>query len=445
MPPLQRLQDDLFRLSEALDGLARGLVPPASADEALPFTASSQVRKFAGSQVRRNDGLENAAAGDRIAVPGVPPDVAQRIEAGATDAKSLLETLEFLASAQDREWTFWVAAHREPAPPLRRGGGPGGRRRRAGPAAIGSLHAAPVEVAPFLVRSVFDKLDSAVLCSATLTVGGKPDFLAGRLGLDRVDPDRLATLFLGSPFDYAKQCLAAVAGFLPPQPTGPAGETADGPFAAAFAQLVEKLARVARGRTLVLFTSYRAMETCASLAGPGLEAAGLRLLVQGEDGPREALARRFRAQAEPTVLFGTDSFWEGVDVMGDALSCLVIAKLPFDAVGDPVVAARAERVRENGGEPFHDYSLPAAAIKFRQGFGRLIRHKTDRGCVVVADTRIVTKNYGGAFRKSLPAALATYPDEASLLADVAAFLGDRPDAALPADAVPDAAEKTAAR
>ena len=261
-----------------------------------------------------------------------------------------------------------------------------------------------------------------MLCSATLTVGGKPDFLAGRLGLDHVDPDRLATLFLGSPFDYARQCLAAVAGFLPPQPTGPSGETADGPFAAAFARLVEKLARAARGRTLVLFTSYRAMETCAALAGPGLEAAGLRLLVQGADGPREALARRFREQAEPTVLFGTDSFWEGVDVMGDALSCLVIAKLPFDAVGDPVVAARAERVREKGGEPFHDYSLPAAAIKFRQGFGRLIRHKTDRGCVVVADTRIVTKNYGGAFRKSLPAALATYPDEASLLADVAAFL-----------------------
>ncbi len=419
VPHLQRLQDDLFRLSEALDALARGLVPPAAADETLPFSAGLPVRKFAGPPLRGGDGPEKAAAGDRIAVPGVPPELAQRVETAAAAAKGLLETLDFLSSANDPEWTFWVSSQRPPAAPSARIG----RRRGPGPAPVGSLHAAPVEVAPFLARTVFDRLDSAVLCSATLTVGGKPDFLAGRLGLDRVDPDRLSSVFLGSPFDYGRQCLAAVASFLPPQPSGPAGEASEGPFAAAFAHLVKGLARAARGRTLVLFTSYRAMETCARLAGPGLDGAGLRLLVQGEGASRETLARRFRAQAEPTVLFGTDSFWEGVDVMGDALSCLVIAKLPFDAPGDPVVAARCERVREKGGEPFHDYSLPAAVIKFRQGFGRLIRHKGDRGCVVAADTRLVTKNYGGAFRKSLPAELRSFPDEASLLDAVAAFLG----------------------
>lgn len=428
VPLLQRLQDDLFRLSEALGGLARGLVPPPGAGETLPFAvpeaAPAPDAPDAPRAPRSLREIDQRDLGDRgakkEAAPlsdlGVPAELAQRVETAAAGAKGLLETLDFLASAQDREWTFWISAQRAPAAGTRRRG-PG-----PGPAAVGSLHAAPVEVAPFLASSVFGKLDSAVLCSATLTVGGKPDFLAGRLGLDRVDPDRLSTLFLGSPFDYARQCLAAVASFLPAQPAGPAGETSDGPFAQAFARLVEGLSRAARGRTLVLFTSYRAMETCARLAGPGLEGAGLRLLVQGDGASRETLARRFREQAKPTVLFGTDSFWEGVDVMGEALSCLVIAKLPFDAVGDPVVAARCERVRENGGEAFHDYSLPAAVIKFRQGFGRLIRHKSDRGCVVVADTRIATKNYGGAFRKSLPAELRAFPDEASLLAAVADFL-----------------------
>ena len=424
VPHLQRLQDDLFRLSEALDALARGLVPPSGAEEKLPLLREAaspppNPLQIAGHEPPRTprtpcENKEDIPLSDL----GVPAELALRVGTAAADAKAMLETLDFLASAADRDWTFWVASQRPPAAPSARIG----RRRGPGPAPLGSLHAAPVEVAPFLAQSVFEKLDTAVLCSATLTVGGKPDFLAGRLGLDRVDPDRLSSVFLGSPFDYGKQCLAAVASFLPPQPAGPAGETSEGPFAAAFAHLVEGLARAARGRTLVLFTSYRAMETCARLAGPGLDEAGIRLLVQGEGASRETLARRFRAQAEPTVLFGTDSFWEGVDVMGDALSCLVIAKLPFDAPGDPVVAARCERVRENGGEPFHDYSLPAAVIKFRQGFGRLIRHKGDRGCVVAADTRLVTKNYGGAFRKSLPAELRAFPDEASLLDAVSAFL-----------------------
>lgn len=411
VPPLQRLQDDLFRLSEELDNLSRGLVPPTGAGEKLPFNGDCPQIQNSNFPTLRTP-RENKEAVSLTDL-GVPAELAQRVEAAAAAAKALLETLDFLSTANDAAWTFWVAAERAPA----------GHRRGPRATAAGSLHAAPVEVAPFLAKSVFDKLDSAVLCSATLTVGGKPDFIAGRLGLDLVDPDRLRTLVLGSPFDYARQCLAAVAEFLPPQPAGPAAETSDGPFAAAFARLVEGLARAARGRTLVLFTSYRAMETCARLAGPGLEDAGLRLLVQGEGASRETLARRFRAQEEPTVLFGTDSFWEGVDVTGDALSCLVIAKLPFDAVGDPVVAARCERVREKGGEPFHDYSLPAAAIKFRQGFGRLIRHKTDRGCVVVADTRIVSKNYGAAFRKSVPAELRRFPDEEDLVAAVEAFLG----------------------
>ena len=412
VPPLQRLQDDLFRLSETLDALSRGLIPPTGAGENLPFNGDCPQIQNSNLPAPRTprtprENTETVSLTDL----GVPAELALRVETAAAAAKALLETLDFLSTANDSAWTFWVASERAPSV-----------RRAGARAAAGSLHAAPVEVAPFLAKSVFEKLDSAVLCSATLTVGGKPDFIAGRLGLDLVDPDRLRTLVLGSPFDYARQCLAAVAEFLPPQPTGPAADASEGPFAAAFAHMVEGLARAARGRTLVLFTSYRAMETCARLAGPGLEDAGLRLLVQGEGASRETLARRFRAQAEPTVLFGTDSFWEGVDVMGDALSCLVIAKLPFDAVGDPVVAARCERVREKGGEAFHDYSLPAAAIKFRQGFGRLIRHKTDRGCVVVADTRIVTKNYGGSFRKSVPAELRPYADEESLLADVRAFL-----------------------
>ena len=193
-------------------------------------------------------------------------------------------------------------------------------------------------------------------------------------------------------------------------------------YATALAALLGDLFAATDSRALVLFTSYEMMNAVAAAARAPLAAAGVELLVQGAGVSRESMTRALKGRGN-VVLFGAQSFWEGVDVAGDALSCVVIARLPFAQVGSPIIEARAEKIDREGGSSFRDYALPEAVIKFRQGFGRLIRHKGDRGCVVAADTRLVTKNYGGAFRKSLPAELRSFPDEASLLDAVAAFLG----------------------
>jgi ATP-dependent DNA helicase DinG len=257
-----------------------------------------------------------------------------------------------------------------------------------------------------------------------MSVSGSTSYLAHRLGLDLLEPDRIAECRLGSPFDYARQCLAAVPAFLPPQAAG--GDAEEGAaFVDAFGGLLARLAAIARGRTLALFTSYATMLAVAQRAAPDLRAAGIRLLVQGSGPSREALTADFRDEAAgPAVLLGTDSFWEGVDLIGDALRCLVIAKLPFDPPDDPLVDARSERVEQGGGSAFRDYAVPNAVIRFRQGFGRLIRHRTDRGVAILADTRLYTKGYGAIFRRNLPAEPRRYDDEQDLLADVAGFLGE---------------------
>lgn len=337
-------------------------------------------------------------------------EAARKLEAADAAVQGLLDTVDFLSRADDPDWAYWV----EMAP------GRGGR-----PAAEAGLRAAPVEVAKWLAEGLFEKLDTVVLCSATMSVSGSSAFLAHRLGLDLVDPDRIAECRLGSPFDYARQCLAAVPAFLPPQAAGPGGGSADEAFADAFGGLLARLAEIARGRTLALFTSYATMLAAARRAAPDLERAGIRLLVQGGGPSREALTASFRDEsAGPAVLFGTNSFWEGVDLIGDALRCLVIAKLPFDPPGEPLVDARSERVEQTGGSAFRDYAVPNAVIRLRQGFGRLIRHRADRGVAILADPRLYTKSYGAIFRRNLPAELARYEDESALLADVAAFLAE---------------------
>ena len=163
------------------------------------------------------------------------------------------------------------------------------------------------------------------------------------------------------------------------------------------------------------------MKSVAAHARDELAASGIRLLVQGEGMSRESMTRELR-QGECTVLFGAQSFWEGVDVAGEALSCVVLARLPFAQVGDPIVEARSEKIDREGGSSFRDYALPEAVIKFRQGFGRLIRTKRDRGVVIVTDPRLVTKTYGAVFRKSIPATVHTVADVGDLLARVVDFV-----------------------
>ncbi len=317
---------------------------------------------------------ELARACDREATPP-PPDheedeatIARREQLAslARRARGVRDDLAELAEQRQRAHVYW------------------GETR----ATATSLSASPIAVADLIRRHVVGNAPTPIFTSATLTVAGTFDYTRARLGLAVADVDELA---LPSPFDYQRQALLYLARDLP-VPTG------DGLPPEVAARIVELLA-VTGGRAFVLFTSHRALKSAARLL------AGLPypLLRQG-DAPRAALIDRFRATAG-AVLLGTGSFWEGVDVPGDALSMVVIDKLPFQPHTDPLTAARAVALTQRGGEPFTGLQLPQAAIALKQGFGRLIRRRDDRGIVAILDPRIVTRGYGRVLLDSLPAGL----------------------------------------
>jgi ATP-dependent DNA helicase DinG len=284
------------------------------------------------------------------------------------------------------------------------------------------LVAAPLSVADALRKMLYDLKDSVVLSSATLRVGNDFKYMCRRLGFcdaANVPPaeSRFRCLTATSPFDYFRQCLVLAPDCLPDPSADSAG------YSAALAALLKDLFSATNGRALVLFTSYEMMKAVADNAAISLAEAGIRLLVQGEGLSRESMTQALKADSN-IVLFGAQSFWEGVDVAGEALSCVVIARLPFAQVGDPIVEARGERVEREGGSSFRDYTLPEAVIRFRQGFGRLIRTKRDRGVVVVTDPRLVTKNYGAVFRKSIPASVHTVASQDELLSRTSDFFAE---------------------
>ena len=246
------------------------------------------------------------------------------------------------------------------------------------------LYVAPAHVGGALRRTLVDKHRSVVMTSATLGVAGTMTFTMDRLGVS----DVAGTLRVGSPFDHANQAVLIV----PSDIALPHDEQ----FPHEAAAIVADVARALGGRTLVLFTSHAAMrEVGAHLLG--LEDSGIAVLTQGVDGSRRAILERF-AQGG-SVLLGTQSFWEGVDLPGDQLRCVVIAKLPFPVPDDPLIQGRSERYDD----PFREYQLPLAALRLRQGYGRLIRTKTDRGAVVLLDRRVILQDYGPTFLASLPA------------------------------------------
>ena len=253
-----------------------------------------------------------------------------------------------------------------------------------------TLAAAPISVAEVVRRTVVHGAPTAVFTSATMTVAGGFDYTRARLGLD---PNEVDELGVASPFDYGRQAMLYLARDLPaPSPAG------DGLAPPTVARIVELLA-ITGGRAFVLFTSHRALDAAAR----ALAALPYPLLRQG-DAPRAALVDRFRA-TPGAVLLGTGSFWEGVDVPGDALSQVIIDKLPFAPHTDPLIAARARALVERGVDPFAALQLPQAALALKQGFGRLIRRRDDRGIVAILDPRIVTRNYGRVLLESLPPAI----------------------------------------
>jgi ATP-dependent DNA helicase DinG len=246
------------------------------------------------------------------------------------------------------------------------------------------LQATPIDVSHFLAEKLFHKVDTIVLTSATLAVAGGFDFVEKRLGVENT-----RTLVVPGHFDYRKQALLYVPQEMP-EPRNPA-------FTKAAANEVTRILGHSRGRAFVLFTSYQQMRLVYDAVSFEIE---YPTLLQGT-APRSALLDQFRSTPN-CVLFATASFWQGVDVPGEQLSCVIIDKLPFAAPNDPVVNARIESIRKAGGNPFYDYQIPQAAIALKQGFGRLIRSKSDRGVLVLLDNRITKQRYGQVFFDSLP-------------------------------------------
>ena len=276
--------------------------------------------------------------------------------------QELKQRLDFWIKGDDRAYVYWIE---------RRGRGC-------------FLQATPIDVSSLLAERLFDELETVILTSATLAVAESFEFAQKRLGIRAA-----RTQIVPSHFDYQRQALLYVPQHLP-DPRSPA-------FTKAASEEITKILAHSRGRAFVLFTSYQQMRMVYDRVSFEIE---YPTLLQGT-APRTALLEEFR-ETPNCVLFATSSFWQGVDVQGDQLSCVIIDKLPFAVPSDPVVEARTNRIREEGGNPFYDYQIPQAALALKQGFGRLIRSKTDRGVLVMLDNRITKQRYGQIFFDSLP-------------------------------------------
>jgi ATP-dependent DNA helicase DinG len=303
-------------------------------------------------------------------------DVPEEVLALARRAHDMHDDLKFLLRADDPAFVYFLEI---------RGRGV-------------HLRAAPVDVSAIIREVLLERMTGLILTSATLTSDGSFEYLRSRLGVRQA-----AELRLDSEFDYARQAIL----YLPrrmPDPRSPQ-------FAQAAAREIVEILKRTEGRAFVLFTSYAILREVRTTAEAELT---YPILVQGT-APRSALLRDFKATPN-AVLLATSSFWQGVDVVGEALSCVIIDKLPFASPGDPIVAARIEAIAARGGSAFGEYQIPLAVLTLKQGLGRLLRHRLDRGVLAILDPRLRTMGYGRRFLSSLPPAPVTYA-----LADIERF------------------------
>jgi ATP-dependent DNA helicase DinG len=306
--------------------------------------------------------------GDRIK----DPEEQIEVDAAAKRCQGMAEQIQAWLKQKLPEQVYWID-----------GAGERGRL---------SLACAPIEVGPILREQLFNRLPTVIMTSATLSVGGKAgfDYFKERLGFPADHP----ALQLGSPFNYAEQAELHLYRKMP----DPA-QTRD--FEEASLGKIQELVLRTRGRAFVLFTSTQTMQRAADRLRAWLAAQGLTLLCQGDGASTSRLLEQFR-QTDAAVLFGVDSFWQGVDVQGEALSNVIITKLPFVPPDRPLVEARSEAIAQRGAQPFMEYVVPQAVIRLKQGFGRLIRTHQDRGLVAILDPRVLSKPYGRRFLEALP-------------------------------------------
>lgn len=329
-------------------------------------------------------------------------ELATDLRAQANRLQEAMEALDFCLAQEKEDFVYWLERTE--------------RRNRT----YYSLHAAPLEIGSFFRDYFFKDKRSVILTSATMRVGGNFDYVRERLGAEEYGEEDLWCAAVGSPFDYDRQTIMGVPTFLPD-----AGGRRDRAYDEELSSFLIELLRTTSGRALVLFTSYSLLNAVHDRIKRPLERVGVPVLAQGHDGSREAITSLFR-KVTGSVLLGTQSFWEGVDVSGESLSCLVLTKLPFHVFTEPLVRGRIEYLRAGGVNPFAHYTLPEAVIDFRQGFGRLIRHRNDRGVVIVTDRRLVTKQYGRFFLRDLPTRHQVFKQKAPLLETVRQFFGEPP-------------------
>ena len=319
-------------------------------------------------------------------------ELVQELQGRMNECDELISDFSFLLMADDENYVYWVelpskADHYD-----------------------SRIYAAPLEIGELMRTHFYEDLDTALFTSATLTTVGRFDFVLDRLGLNH---ERTVQRRVGSPFHFDEQALVCVPSFLP--------SPKERSFHQEIGRLIQEVVLSTRQGTMALFTSYdMLMSTYTRIQGP-LEREGIRVFGQGVNGSRSHIMAQFK-QEKGAVLMGTESFWEGVDLSGEELTVLFLVKLPFAVPSEPMVEAKMEIFERQGLDPFQQYSVPEAVMKFKQGFGRLIRSREDRGVVLICDTRVLTANYGGVFLDSLPTRSLVYSRREELIAEIRQWL-----------------------